>query len=391
MLEQMNANLEKSIMPHTTSGITLIAILALILICAGSVAQAEEILLFDDFDEAPLDTGTWGLATWNIGDRTQFGNQPEFAAEGEDTFISLPLDTWNPAAPGQRVLGTEIYSLKNFNVDPAGIEYRVRARLGEQQGGLVAAFFTYNERRQKGRLLSDEIDFEVLSNWPGEVLVTSWDDWGAPGSDYDDGVHHRGAMLTPDLFDWQQWNTYAMVWYPDHVEWWINEVKVLEQAAPVPDLAQPARASLWAAGTTWPDAFNPSLAPVDDASLNRRFSWDIDYIMVTRLGGSGEPQTLAPPTDLAASVNGSEVSLSWTDTLNVGAAYKVYRAWKPKGAADPDFKQVATVPDGVMSYTESVQDGSHLYRVTAIDGAGHESAPSGILEVKVASGRKGRP
>jgi len=52
---------------------------------------------------------------------------------------------------------------------------------------------------------------------------------------------------------------------------------------------------------------------------------------------------------------------------------------------------VATVLAGVMSYAETVQDGSHLYRVTAIDDAGNESAPSGILEVKVASGYKGRP
>ncbi len=377
-------------MSQTTLNFTRLAFLVLALVSASPVAQAEEILLFDDFDSASLDTGTWGLATWNIGDRTQFGNQPGFAVEGADTFIRLPLDTWNPAAPGQRVLGTEIYSLQNFNLDPAGIEYRMRARLDTQQGGLVAAFFTYNERRQKGRWLSDEIDFEVLSNWPDEVLVTSWDDWGAPGSNYDDGVHHLGAMLMPDGFDWRQWNDYAMVWYPGRVEWWINEEKVHEQAAPVPDLAQPARASLWAAGTTWPDAYNASLAPVSDESLNRRFSWDIDYIMVTRLGGSSEPQPLAPPTGLAASVNGSKVSLFWTDTVNAGAAYKVYRAWKPKGKANPDFQQVATVPAGVMSHAETVQDGNHLYRVTAFS-AGSESAPSATVEVTVGSGRKGKP
>lgn len=374
-------------MPQTSLNVSCLAVLILALASAVPAAQADEILLLDDFDGPSLDTGTWGLATWNIGDRTQFGNQPGFGTDGEDTFIRLPLDTWNPQAPGQRVLGTEIYSLQNFNVDPAGIEYRVRARLDAQQGGLVAAFFTYNQKRQKGRWLSDEIDFEVLSNTPGEVLVTSWDDWGAPGSDYGDGVHHLGAMLAPGGFDWKQWNDYAMVWYPDRVEWWINEVKVHEQASPVPDLAQPARASLWAAGTTWSEAFDYTLAPVSKESENRRFSWDVDYIMVTRLGGSGEPPPLAPPTGLAASVNGSEVSLSWADAINNGATYKVYRAWKPKGKANPDFQQVAVV--SATSYKETVPDGSHLYRVTALN-ASSESAPGSIVEVTVGSGGKGK-
>jgi hypothetical protein len=357
------------------------------------VAHADDVLLFDDFDGPALDTGTWGLATWNIGDRTQFGNQPNFDAEGEGesstTFIRLPLDTWNPGAPGQRVLGTEIYSLRNFEQEPTGLEYRVKARLDSQQGGLVAAFFTYNERRQKGRWLSDEIDFEVLSNWPDEVLVTSWDDWGAPGSGYEDAVHHLGAMLAPNGFDWQQWNTYAMVWYPGRVEWWINEIKVHEQSSPVPDLAQPVRASLWAAGTTWPDAFNATLAPVSNSTQNRRFSWEVDYIMVTRLGDSGEPESLAPPTNLIATVQGNTVSLSWSDALNAGASYKIYRAWKPKGKSNPDFKQVGSVPAGVLSFVENLANGSYLYRVTAFS-SGFESVPSSITGTTVGSGGKGK-
>jgi hypothetical protein len=360
------------------------------LVFASARLPADETVLFDDFAGPTLNNALWGLATWTIGDRTQFGNQPTFADDGTQTYIRLPLDTYNPGAPGQRVLGTEIYSLQNFELSADGIEYLARARLNETQGGLVAAFFTYNQRRNKGRWLSDEIDFEVLSNIENEVLVTSWDDWGAPGSDYEDGVHHKGAFLSPAGFDWTGWNTFAMRWYPDRVEWWVNEFKVYEQAAPVPDLAQPARASLWAGGTTWPDAFNATLAPVTQSSANRRFHWDVDYVMVTRLGDTGGPGPLQPPENLAANVDGSTVHLTWSDTANTGATYNVYRAWKPKGKATPDFNPVASVSAETFSYSEQVQDGSHLYRVTATDSV-DESAPSNEVAVTVGSGGNGKP
>ena len=371
------------------------ALTAATLTIAASGLNAEQIVLYDDFDGPALDTSTWGLATWTIGDRTQFGNQPTFADDGAQTYIRLPLDTYDPGAPGQRVLGTEIYSLQNFELSADGIEYLARARLNESQGGLVAAFFTYNQRRNKGKWLSDEIDFEVLSNWPGQLLMTSWDDWGAPGSDYEDGMHHKGAFPALSGYDWTGWNTYAMRWYPDRVEWWVNEVKVYEQPAPVPDMPQPARASLWAGGTTWPDAFNATLAPVAQSGANRRFNWDVDFIMVTRLGGSGEPPpppppSLVPPQNLAATVDGNTVHLAWSDSANSGAAYTIYRAWKPKGKAAPDFNPVGNVAAGTFSYSEQVQDGNHLYRVTATSG-GAESAPSGEVEVTVGSGGKGKP
>jgi hypothetical protein len=167
----------------------------------SSVNLQAEVLLLDDFSGPALDTTTWGLANWTIGDRTQFGNTPVFSSEpgldGTTDYISLPLDTFNPNYPGQRVLGTEIYSLTNFD-NAGGIEYLARARLNTGQPGLVAAFFTYNQKRQKGRWLSDEIDFEVLSKQAtNQVLLTSWNDWGAPGSDYEDGIHHLGGYVSP--------------------------------------------------------------------------------------------------------------------------------------------------------------------------------------------------
>jgi hypothetical protein len=353
--------------------------------------EAQEPLLLDDFDGAPLNTSTWGLADWNIGDRTQFGNQPEFGSDNADTFISLPLDTYNPNLPGQRVLGTEIYSLQNFN-NTGGIEYLARARLRSHAPGLVAAFFTYNQKRQKGGWISDEIDFEVLSKQAfSKVLMTSWNDWGTAGSNYGDGVHHLGFM--PDLpsYDWREWNDYALRWYPDRVEWYVNGALVQTLASPVPDQDQPVRASLWAGGTTWPDAFDAALAPVGSADQNRRFSWDIDYIMVSRLdggGGGGGEQPPAAPGGLTAGVNGGQVQLNWTDNASNETGHTLYRAWKPKGKAQPDFIAVAQPGANTTSHTDNPPAGEHLYRVTASNAAG-ESTPSNTVGVTVGSTKGG--
>lgn len=353
-------------------------------------ASAEEVLLHDDFNESTLDSSTWGLATWNIGDKTQFGNQPVFWVEGDTSFITLPLDTYNPLSPGQLVFGTEIFSLENFPVGE-GVEYLARARLRSHAPGLVAAFFTYNQKRQKGRWISDEIDFEVLSKQDSDrLLMTSWNDWGAPGSDYEDGVHHAGVFPAFPGYDWQEWNIYAMRWYTTHIEWWLNDVMVHTQASPVPDQPQPVRVSLWAGGSTWPDAFDAALAPVTSQAANRRFEWDVDYILVSTLadepGGGSAP---AAPSNLSASVDANKiVSLSWSDNSSNETAFTLHRAWKPKGNSSPDYQWSRVLGQNVTGTADSPADGDYLYRVTASNADG-ESAPSNEVTVKVGSTKGG--
>jgi hypothetical protein len=111
--------------------------------------------------------------------------------------------------------------------------------------------------------------------------------------------------------------------------------------------------------------------------------------MVTRLGG-GDPGGNSPPaapTALSASVTGNTVQLTWVDAANNETSYFVYRAWKPKGKANPDFNAVATLGANATSYTDSsVPNGQHLYKVTAANANG-ESAPSNTVTVTVGTGR----
>jgi len=361
-----------------------------VIVFGATSVTADEVLLYDNFSGPQLDTGSWGLANWNIGDKTQFGNTPQFATDTYDgaDYISLPLDTYNPANPGTLVLGTEIYSLQNFDLGE-GVEYVARARLASETAGLVAAFFTYNQKRRRGQWLSDEIDFEVLSKQATDgVLVTSWNDWGAPGSTYEDGVHHLGAFLQVPGYDWRDWNIYTIRWLPDHVEWWVNDELVHSQDSPVPDLAQPVRASLWAGGSTWPDAYDAAIAPVADPARNVRHEWQVDYIMVNRLGtgggGGGGGGALSAPSGLTGTVDGNTVDLGWTDESDNEDGFRIYRAYQPKGRSQPDFKLIATTSADVTGFADTVVDSKYLYYVTAFNAA-DESGQSNTVEVSVGS------
>jgi len=197
-------------------------------------------------------------------------------------------------------------------------------------------------------------------------------------------VHHLGAFLQIPGYDWREWNTYTMRWFPDHVEWWVNEVKVNSQESPVPDLAQPARASLWAGGSTWPDAYDTAISQVSDPAQNARYEWQVDYIMVTRLGAGGGDGggggVLAAPSGLSGTVAGNTVSLAWIDESENEDGFRVYRAFKPMGRSQPDFNLVATTQANVASFADDVVDSKYLYYVTAFNAA-NESGQSNTIEV----------
>jgi len=117
----------------------------------------------------------------------------------------------------------------------------------------------------------------------------------------------------------------------------------------------------------------------------------VDYIRVTRLGSGGGTGGSAPasPSELSASAGGNDVELAWRDNSGNETGFTVYRAWKPKGNAAPDFQVVATLSADVTTHADpAVTDGEHLYRVTAFNDQG-ESAPSATVSVTVGSGGKG--
>lgn len=97
------------------------------------------------------------------------------------------------------------------------------------------------------------------------------------------------------------------------------------------------------------------------------------------------PDTQAPsvPTALSASVDGSDVSLSWSAaTDNIGVAgYVVYRGTTP-GFTASTASSVGTVT-GTSFVDEDRPEGTWYYRVAAVDGSGNTSAASSSVAAEV--------
>lgn len=268
-------------MPSRIVVLTLAGLLA----GAGAFPALAQVLFRDDFNGSALDTRRWMVGTWNLG-RTRFGHTP--AVSGG--LARLRVDTYNPAAPGQLFKGTEILTRQNFPLgqNGQGLEYTARLRMVPMPGGFVGAFYAYNT---DARGLSDEIDFELLSNWANaprapandRMLVSTWDDWDRQRPTYFDGVHHSDARPAPAGFDAYAFNTYTMRWLPGRTDWLVNGKLVHSTTQAQADLAMPLKLNLWAPAANWAEAYNPAYGPTANPYANRIWQMEVDYAQVSAI------------------------------------------------------------------------------------------------------------
>ncbi len=284
--------------PRSTT--TLCAVVASVLILTSPVL-AVSVVFSDDFDGDTLDAAKWSYQerNWPIG-QTWF-NGPPTVSGGIATFTH---HTYNPGDPGSSCLGQEIYSNNAFALGPGlQLEARVRVR-SPVASGLVASFFGYMDKPMSTGLpmWSDEIDIEFLSNQinnPPEtgghrVVVASWNDFGAPGSTWNDGVYHADANpVVPDL-DLTEFNVFKVRWLSDSVEWYWDpdtvqgqdlypDVLIHKMSSVVPDEALTLRFNFWASTDGWPLAWDSTMQPTADPYGDIICYYDVDYVTVTRI------------------------------------------------------------------------------------------------------------
>jgi Domain of unknown function (DUF4082)/Fibronectin type III domain len=117
-------------------------------------------------------------------------------------------------------------------------------------------------------------------------------------------------------------------------------------------------------------------------------------VVATNAGGESPPSPVASattpatgdltaptaPTGLKATSAKRKVNLSWVSSTDAGgsglAGYRVSRA--TAGSSGP-FSPIATTTTASYSDTTVTSKVSYWYRVTAFDGAGNESQPSGVV------------
>jgi len=252
-------------------------------------AQAQSsVLMRDDFNARYSRKQTLNPNKWRTYDsgyaygRTQFGQQPVLASESGASFLRLKLSTYNSNNNAAYPLkGTEMYS-PDFTLE-SGKEFEARVRSNINQGGIVAAFWTYGRRGTWGTssYAADEIDFEFLTNRTRDsVLFTSWNDWNASLWNYNDGVHHDDAVAVVPGLNWGGWNTYKVRWLGDRIEWFINGVLANTATQVVPNDPMNVRFNIWAPDSSWSQAYDATLQGTTDSKAAAEYYLDVDWVEV---------------------------------------------------------------------------------------------------------------
>ena len=305
-------------------------------ISLSNVGNAQ-VLLRDDFN----DTGIVNPFVWRLpfeGEgtfvgRTQFRGNPATdlplqgisVADGASTaqVAEIHLDTFSPIDPGNQFLGTDLLSRRNF-ARGGGLAFESRLRLDPTNaadlGGVLGGFFLFDVTRENdaGDLVRDEIDFELLGNQavPGgnqDILtnVFSEDPFTGPDAAGD------GAFVDVAGLDLTEFQTYRVEWTPDSVEWFVNGTSIRTVTTDIPDDPQELHFNIWAPDTDFAAAFNAALQPTADASLNQRFTTQIDYVEVERFN-----------TDVSANLlDNAGLNTSDVTTLNAPGIPIINNQW----------------------------------------------------------------
>ena len=273
--------------------------LAVLAVAAPDVSAA--VTFWDDFDGNTLDLSNWSYQdrNWAVG-QTWFKGAPTVSG-GIATFEH---HTYNPFDAGNSCLSQEIYSNTAFARGP-GLELEARVRIRSPiPNGLVASFFGYTDKLmpQGNPVWSDEIDLEFLSNqinnppepYGHRVLAVSWNDFGAPGSSYNDGVHHLEANPVVPTLDLTEFNTFRIRWLGDSVQWYWDpdqvrgqdlypDVLLYETSYVVPDEPLTVRFNFWASTSGWPLAWDSLMLPALGPSGDIVSHYDVDYVSVSQI------------------------------------------------------------------------------------------------------------
>ena len=265
-------------------------------------------VFFDDFSGSSLNGGNWGTYTANQElQRTRFGRTPQLLDESGTSFARLAIDTYNPNSPGT-FHGTEIFTRNRFERGN-GLEIEARLRGPITQPGIVFAFFTIYDRYDGAVNINNyrktEIDFEFLTAEQEQfspagqrrrLYLNIWDDWNEPrdgfdGDDVETPSRRRDdktyGLSTQNDFDWGNWNTYTIRWFPDRTEFLLNGVVQRTEREVLPDEAMSVHFNIWSGIPAFAQAYSPNFAAVTNAAQNRSFAFDVDFVRVRELGASG--------------------------------------------------------------------------------------------------------
>jgi beta-glucanase (GH16 family) len=260
-------------MPQRYQGV-LSRCAAAIAVCAAipAFSAGAATLLDEKFAGAPVDATTWEIPTFKAsGDgtfigRTQFRvTQNSALPKTDKNGAKIAIETFNAKEPS--FLGTEMVSTKEFAVGK-GLDVKIHAKMNSaMHPGIVGGIFLY-ALKPGSDTIHDEIDFELLTNRPGEVQTNIY-------AHEELGVGHVvfAPYPTGSMADYHD---YEIKWTAKQVSWSIDGKPVRTTTENVPTEPMKFYLNIWAPDAHWPGGFNAAIQPVTSADANTV----LDYLSV---------------------------------------------------------------------------------------------------------------
>ena len=292
----------------------------------------------DDFNGTSLDTDLWDLAEPNVTSsegRTEFSVNS--APEVSGGLLRLTVDTFNPFDPGSSFLGDaittdDVYTRSN------GIVFETRARIVDDMfdpldRGLAAAIFT----RAFDSGARDEISLDVLSN---DILDAQERVLTATSNEESLGQSANAAFSSATGLDATGFNDYRIEWFPDRVDFFVNDVLVRTETGTVPDDPMNFGLGFFAPDSSFSAAFDATLQPATTSAANETYFFEVDFVEIRR-----------PLPDLTVSYSSTGTAADGADFTTGGSSVQLSAAGS--GATASATVPVTLLQDTIAERTET--------------------------------------
>ena len=258
---------------------------------ATPIASAQtQVVLDEQFDGNAVDTSVFTFS--GSGDESFFGrtqlNSPQLpgafdAPTVANGVLQLEINSFNPFAPGTFFLADEIRTIQQFApTSTNGFSFETRARFVDDatnplSPGLIGGAFLFGVDPVAFPLERDEIDFELLSNFPMDSVLTNVFN--------DDGFTSAGDgqfVSVPGL-DLTEFNDFRIETTLSSTQFFVNNTLVRNETENLALEPQDFRLNINVQGPEFADAFSPLIQPTTDPALNETFIFEIDSLVINEI------------------------------------------------------------------------------------------------------------
>ena len=254
---------------------------AAIIAALASQAQAQ-VIINEQFDGNAVDTS---IFTFDDGS-TIFGRVRlnSGAPPVQNGTLRLRLQSFNPIDTGALFLADEVRTRRLFAPsENFGFNFETRARFVDDATnpllpgvvggiflfGLDANFPIQNER--------DEIDFELLSNFPQDTISTNIFN--------DDGFNSGGSFALSEVpgLDTTQFNDYRIEIRIDSTRFFVNDQLIREETTNLALEPQDFRLNINTQGPGFSAAYSDLIQPTANPANNRIFIMEVDSLVIEQI------------------------------------------------------------------------------------------------------------